>query len=164
MTDDGEILDEEVLEKIMNLSGQESPVSINANVIEKLQSREKEAIHNIKNESKEVNQEYFVMEMDKLDHRADDLKISLDRQRNAIRLEIRTMRREYRSVQQLEEKVVLQRKIRNLEQKESKLRKEINELEDQIDTKKEVLIDEIEKRLDAQAEVKELFTIRWKII
>jgi len=74
------------------------------------------------------------------------------------------MRREYRSVQQLEEKVVLQRKIRNLEQKESKLRKEINELEDQIDTKKEVLIDEIEKRLDAQAEVKELFTIRWKII
>ena len=87
------------------------------------------------------------MEMDKLDHWADDLKVSLEKQRKAIKVEIGNMRKEYRSAQQLEEKVELQRKIRDLEQKESKLRREINELEDQIDTKKEVLIDEVEMRV-----------------
>lgn len=39
-----------------------------------------------------------------------------------------------------------------------------NELEDQIDAKKEVLIDEIQKRLEAQSQVQELFTIQWKIV
>lgn len=164
MTENAEILDEEVLEKIMNLSWQEGSVTISQDIKEKLISIEKELIQDIKNESKEVNQEYFVMEMDKLDHWADDLKISLEKQKKAIKTEIGMMRKEYRSAQQLEEKVELQRKIRNLEQKESKLRREINELEDQIDTKKEVLIDEIEKRLDAQSEMEELFTIKWKIV
>jgi len=102
--------------------------------------------------------------MDKLDHWADDLKISLEKKRKAIKTEISTLRREYRSAQQLEEKVALQRKIRKLEQKESNLRKEINELEDQIDSKKELLIDEIEKRLDAQSQLKELFITQWRII
>ena len=157
-------MDEEILEKIMHLSGEENAYSIAPNIGEKLSSTEKEVIKNITSESKEVNQQYFVMEMDKLEHWAEDLKISLEKQRKAIKSEIGLMRKEYRSAQQLEQKVVLQRKIRNLEQKESKLRREINELEDQIDTKKELLIDEIEKRLDAQSEIKELFTVKRKII
>lgn len=164
MTDDGEVIDEEILEKIMHLSGEEDTGSITQNIVDQLVSREKEVIKDITSESKEVNQQYFVMEMDKLEHWAEDLKISLEKQRKAIKSEIGLMRKEYRSAQQLEQKVVLQRKIRNLEQKESKLRREINELEDQIDAKKEVLIDEIEKRLDAQSEVKELFTVKRKII
>ena len=164
MTDSEEILDEEVLEKMMSLFGDEFQTTIPSNIKDKLQSIEKWLIEDIKTNSKEINQEYFVMEMDKLDHWADDLKVSLEKQRKAIKVEIGNMRKEYRSAQQLEEKVELQRKIRNLEQKESKLRREINELEDQIDTKKEVLIDEVEKRLDAQSRTEELFVIKWKII
>lgn len=162
--DSWEIIDEEIVEKMMSLFGDEFYAIISNDIKDKLQSIEKWLIEDIKVTSRDINQEYFVMEMDKLDHWADDLKVSLEKQRKAIKTEIGNLKKEYRSAQQLEEKVELQRKIRNLEQKESKLRREINELEDQIDKKKEVLIDEIEKRLDAQSNIEELFTIRWEII
>lgn len=164
ITDSGEVLPEEVIEKMMNLKGDTKSTVISNDIIEKLKVREQQLMQGIKTSSREANEQYFVMEMDKLDHWADDLKVSLEKQRKAIKSEIGIMKKEYRWAQQLEEKVELQRKIRNLEQKESKLRREINELEDQIDAKKEVLIDEIEKRLDAQSEVKELFMVKWKII
>jgi len=164
MLDDGAVLDEEVLEKLMSLAWEQAATEIDTSIVDALNKREQELTSIIKHDSQEVNQEYFVMEMDKLDHWADDLKISLEKKRKAIKTEISTLRREYRSAQQLEEKVALQRKIRKLEQKESNLRKEINELEDQIDSKKELLIDEIEKRLDAQSQLKELFITQWRII
>lgn len=164
MLDNGIILDEEVLEKLMSLAWQQSDTTIDTTISDTLNKREKQLASVIKQESEHVNQEYFVMEMDKLDHWANDLKISLEKQKKSIKTEISTLRRDYRIAEQLEEKVALQRKIRKLEQKESKLRKEINELEDQIDNKKELLIDEIEKRLDAQSQIQDLFVVRWSVV
>jgi predicted RNase H-like nuclease (RuvC/YqgF family) len=155
-----------VVEKMFGLESLGEPVQIDVaqSDYQSLQKQLNTVMDGIKTTSREANEQYFTMEMDKLDHRADDLKISLEKQRKSIKSEILQLRKEYRAMQQLEEKVATQRKIRNLEQKESKLRREINELEDQIDAKKEVLIDEIQKRLEAQSHVQELFTIQWKIV
>lgn len=157
-------LDEEMIEKMLNLWWKYFDTSLSENEKERLNSIENKILSETKTESREANQEYFETEMDKLDHWSDDLKVSLERDRKKIKQDIAELKKEYRIVQQLEEKVAIQRKIKTLEQKESKIRREINDLEDQIDEKKEVLIDEIEKRLDAQSQVKELFTIKWKII
>lgn len=154
-------LNEEIVEKFFLLDPIriDQSVHINSHLVDSLIATENKIIWWIHDNSREANEQYFTMEMDKLDHRSDDLKISLQKQRKSIKAEIQFLRKEYRSLQQLEEKVATQRKIRSLEQKESKIRREIDELEDQIDAKKEVLIDEIQKRLEANSTHQELFTI-----
>lgn len=163
-TDNWDELDEETISKMLNLTWEYFETSISESEKNKLDKIENKLLSETKSWSREANQEYFETEMDKLDHRSEDLKVSLERDRKKIKQEIVELKKEYRMAQQLEEKVAIQRRIKNLEQKESKIRREINDLEDQIDEKKELLIDEIEKRLNAQFQVKELFTIKWKIV
>ena len=163
-TDNWEELDEETISKMLNLTWEYFETSISESEKNKLDEIENKLLSETKSWSRESNQEYFETEMDKLDHRSEDLKVSLERDRGKVKQEIAELKKGYRMAQQLEEKVAIQRRIKNLEQKESKIRREINDLEDQIDEKKELLIDEIEKRLDAQSNIKELFTIKWKIV
>ena len=59
------------------------------------------------------------------------------------------------------------KKILNLEDMEKKrnsLRMNLFEAQDQVDVRKEKLIEEIESRLKQKIDKKELFVVRWKLI
>jgi hypothetical protein len=60
--------------------------------------------------------------------------------------------------------VKAQREIKEMEKKRNALRQNLFQAQDEVDVKKEKLIDEIEARLQQKLERNELFLIRWKII
>ena len=64
----------------------------------------------------------------------------------------------------LTDKVKAQRHIKEMEKKRNALRMNLFQAQDEVDVRKEKLIDEIEARLQQRLEKTELFLIRWKII
>ena len=63
----------------------------------------------------------------------------------------------------LELKIKEQRIIKELEKKLAEKRYNQYKNEDDIEHKKDSLLDEVEKRLKQQTSERELFTIRWKV-
>lgn len=119
---------------------------------------------NILNENALRNNNFFDVEMDKLDQWADDMKISLEKEIKDIDAEIKLKKIEAKKTLNLELKVKSQREIKELENKRSDKRKRLFQAQDEIDERKENLLSEIEKRLNQSITETELFTIRWKII
>lgn len=69
-----------------------------------------------------------------------------------------------RKILNLEEKVTAHRQIKEMEKKRNTLRLNLYQSQDEVDNKKEQLIEEIESRLKQKTETTELFTVRWKVI
>ncbi|MDD3772028.1 MAG: hypothetical protein PHC38_05145 [Weeksellaceae bacterium] len=69
-----------------------------------------------------------------------------------------------RKILNLEEKVYAQREIKDKEKKRSELRRNLFLAQDEVDKRKEIIIEDIEARLQQKLETKELFTIRWRLI
>lgn len=64
----------------------------------------------------------------------------------------------------LQEKVDEQRNIKELEKRSNELRHNLYEAQDDVDARKEMLIESIEQRMNQNIELSELFTIRWSLI
>lgn len=89
----------------------------------------------------------FDEEMDKLDNWADDMKLGLEKEIADWDSEIRLRKSEAKKLFCLEEKVAAQRAIKDLEKKRTEKRQNLYEAQDEIDVRKDVLLDKIEKML-----------------
>jgi predicted RNase H-like nuclease (RuvC/YqgF family) len=112
----------------------------------------------------ERNAGFFDTEMGKLEKWADDVKSSLEIELKELDKDIKFHKTEAKKILSLEEKVKAQREIKEMEKKRNALRQNLFQAQDEVDIKKEKLIDEIEARLQQKLERNELFLIRWKII
>ncbi len=65
---------------------------------------------------------------------------------------------------ELEEKVKVQRQIKDTEKKRNEMRKKLYDSQDEVDDRKEKLILRVEAQLKQKTSLKELFSIRWKIV
>ena len=65
--------------------------------------------------------------------------------------------------QTIEQQLESQRSIRALEATVKRARREIFTREEEIETKRDRLIDDLAVRLQASTEVRELFRIRWRV-
>ena len=110
------------------------------------------------------NKDFFDTEMDKLDQWADDMKLSLEKEIKDLDAEIKLKKSEAKKILNLETKVQSQRAIKDLEKKRSEKRRNLFETQDDIDYRKENLLNEIERRLKQEVKTTELFTIKWKMI
>ena len=63
----------------------------------------------------------------------------------------------------LRDKLHWQRKAKKLEEKRNEMRKTLFEVQDDIDNRKEALLDEVEKSLKRKVTERELFYIRWRL-
>ena len=111
----------------------------------------------------ERNSGFFEREMDKLDHWSEDVKTSLEIELKNLDKEIKFRKTESKQILSLEEKVTAQREIKELEKKRSVLRQDLFRAQDDVDVRKEKLISEIETKLNASIEEKELFATRWRL-
>ena len=109
------------------------------------------------------NSEFFDIEMGKLEKWADDVKSSLEIELKALDKEIKFRKTEVRKILNLEDKVKAQRHIKEMEKKRNALRMNLFQSQDEVDVRKEKLIDEIEVRLQQRLEKSELFLIRWRL-
>lgn len=161
----GNKLNSEIAQKMFSL-----PASINNGVIvndveyHQLSEINKVQKQSILEENMERNAEFFDQEYDKLDKWADDMKISLEREIKDLDLEIKLRKAEARKKIDLKSKVKEQRIVKDLEKKRNEKRKHLFEAQDQVDSKKDEVLGNIEERLAQRIEEKELFVIKWEII
>lgn len=163
ITDDGAVLDDEECKRLFSLEGSVFPTLKMDSVrpkLEKLFSKKKKQILG---DIEERNMTFFDDEMEKLDKWADDLKSALEIELKDLDIEIKTRKTESRKMLELKAKVEAQREIKKLETKRSELRKALYESQDEIDSRKEQLIGNTEKRLKQKVSEEELFAINWRV-
>lgn len=128
-----------------------------------LSDRVEEMNQEILSSSSNRNNRFFDEEMEKLDSWADDMKLALEHEISDLDQEIKLRKSESRKISRLEERVKAQRAIKDLERKRVEKRQNLYVAQDEIDEKKEVLLNKIEKMLKQKVERKCLFMIKWKL-
>lgn len=111
----------------------------------------------------ERNSKFFEDEAEKLDSWADDMKVGLERELKQIDLDIRELKRAQKLATALEEKTKIYRDVKDLEAKRKDKRQRLFQAQDEIDEKKEQLLETVEARLRQQQTIEELFAIHWKL-
>ena len=164
VTKDGEVLDEEAVRRLFS-----RPATITQPVnsdIEHptLSMRTAERQDAIRRHISQRNAEFFEIEADKLDAWADDLKVGLEREIKEFDRQIKEARRAAVAALTLEEKLAGQKQIKAIEAERGKRRRALFDAQDDIDRRREQLINEIEGKLQHRVSEERLFTIRWKLL
>jgi len=169
VTDEGTELDIEQCKRLFSLPATISPLSGGdsgvgshvKNLISQIAQRQQAEILQMNSER---NAGFFDTEMEKLDRWAEDVKSSMEIELKELDKEIKCRKTEAKKILNLEEKVTAHRQIKEMEKKRNTMRLNLYQTQDDVDNRKEGLIDEIEARLQQKIEKTELFTIRWKVI
>lgn len=164
ISDNGDVVDQEVCEKLFEVPGSvagsvEVPVSIEERLIGLSEKRKSLLIERLSTR----NAKFFEEEIEKLDRWAEDRKKGLEHELREIKSEIAALKKSARLAAALEDKVALQRQAKDLEVRLTQKRRELFEAEDEIDRQKEQIIATVEARLQQKIETKQLFTIRWEV-
>lgn len=109
------------------------------------------------------NAEFFEIEADKLDAWADDLKVGLEREIKEFDRQIKEARRAAVAALTLEEKLAGQKQIKAIEAERGKRRRALFDAQDEIDQRRERLINEIEGKLQQKVSSQQLFAVRWQV-
>jgi SNF2 family DNA or RNA helicase len=110
------------------------------------------------------NLSFFAQETDKLDSWADDLKVGLEREIKELDRQIKEIRTKSKGVATLAEKLAVQKEQRDLEGHRDRKRRELFQRQDEIQTRRDNLIDELETQLLQQVTVKPLFACEWEVV
>ncbi len=163
--DDGTVLDSEQCQRLLGIDAIEGPViKLGREVSALLHKREQELSKEQLHENMERNSRYFDEEYEKLDHWAEDMKVSLEKEIADLDAELKLKKAEVRKAAELREKVTLQREMNDIERKRSEKRRNLYEAQDEIDAKKDRLLQEIEQRLEQKVSVETLFSISFEIV
>lgn len=165
ITDSGEAVFPDIAEQMLKLPGESSPLA--AEMTPEQQSVLNDAISacraDIVEDNSKRNETFFDEETDKLDSWAEDVKQGLEKELRDLDAEIRLRRSESRRTSRLEERVRIQREIRELEKRRSEKRLNLYQAQDEVDAKREALLDEVEAMLTQKTEQNRILTIHWRI-
>lgn len=110
------------------------------------------------------NNNFFEDEMEKLDNWAEDVKAGLEKELRDLDAEIKLRKSESKKTSRLEEKVRLQRLIKDLEKKRSEKRLNLYQSQDEVDSRKETLLAKVEAMHTQKIEQTKLVTFHWRIV
>jgi len=91
------------------------------------------------------------------------MKLSLEREIKDLDAEIRLRKAEARKLSDLESKVKERRNVKELEKQRDEKRRHLFEAQDQIEGKKDLLLEDVEARMKQQVSQNILFSIRWEL-
>jgi len=164
ITDGGTPLEGELCQKLFSLSGREmESVMIEESFMAALNTIRTGQREAILDDCMKRNARYFDDEYEKLDKWAEDMKLSLEREIKDLDAEIRLRKAEARKLSDLESKVQERRHVKELEKQRDDTRRHLFEAQDQIEGKKDGLLEEVEARMKQQVSHKILFSIRWEL-
>lgn len=164
-TDKGEMIDQEICEKLFNCNAHVVEASEwSAELTGILQQNAERHIAATVNESLESNNRFFQEERERLEKWADDLMIAAEKDLSDTKIKIKELKRKARQAKTTGEQHSIQKEIKEMERKQRKQRQQIFNVDDEISKKRDELIDELEKQLVQKTTKEELFTIRWRVI
>ena len=109
------------------------------------------------------NLSFFSQETEKLDSWADDLKVGLEREIKELDRQIKDARTRSKGAATLSEKLAVQKEQRDHEGNRDRKRRELFQRQDEIQSRRDTLIDELEKQLLQQVTVLPLFACEWAV-
>ncbi|PZP79037.1 MAG: ATP-dependent helicase, partial [Ectopseudomonas oleovorans] len=112
----------------------------------------------------EHNDKFFQQERDKLDAWAEDRILAAEQALQDTKLKLKGLKRQARVAQSMDEARRLQDDIRKVEGEQRRQRQEIFSVEDEIEARRDALIEALEKRLHRASRTQTLFTVRWAVI
>jgi superfamily II DNA/RNA helicase len=165
LTDEGDVVEPEVIKKIFQLSAiSEGKHSISSELKSELDLLENKYLKISTTQIAERNGNFFDHEVDKLDNWAEDVKKALELDLRKLDIDIKTAKTNAKKILNLDEKLSAQREIKDWEKKRNEMRKRLFETQDDVELRKEKLLESVESRLTQQSKLEPLFTIRWRII
>ncbi|WP_100640209.1 SNF2-related protein [Marinobacter salexigens] len=166
VTDDGQLLDEEQCELIFRLQGevlgndaggpdQQSGRQISETVTRQLDARLSRLL--------DENNEYFQRERTKLEAWADDQLLSAEQKLEDTKTQIKEAKRQSRLAESVQDQKHAQEEIRRLSKLQRRQRQEIFDVEDEIEARRDALIDALERQMHQGSSTHHLFRIRWRL-
>jgi superfamily II DNA/RNA helicase len=165
----GNNIPSEVAQKLMQLSAHQEQVAPVYQVAEhsELEKRLNDILSaeraKIERTVNDRNLSFFEQEVNKLDAWADDLKEGLEQSIKELDKAIKEVRREAKIAISLEEKLALQKQQRQLESQRNKSRRELFDRQDEVDDRREALIETLETKLNKHTKTETLFTVQWSV-
>lgn len=105
----------------------------------------------------------FTQETEKLDDWADDLKVGLERDIKELDRRIKESRTKSKGAATLADKLAAQKEQRDLEGQRDRKRRELFDRQDEIQRKRDGLIDELERQLKQEISVSTVLTCEWEL-
>ena len=165
VTDSGRSLDQETCERLFQCDGAVAPAEAPpAAVRERLENEAGRHTDATIGASLEANSKLFGEERERLENWAEDLVFVAEKELADIKAQIKAVRRKSRLATTLDEQNNLQQTIQELERRQRTQRQEIFDVEDQIATKRDKLIDALHRRMSQKTSMMPLFTIQWKVV
>jgi hypothetical protein len=162
LTDAGQSLDQETCEKLMatpaTLQGSGDLTQTTRLQQEALRHADATVAHAL-----ETNNAHFTEARDKLDRWAADMELAVEQALKNTKDQIKVAQREARQAPTLAEQQSLQERIAKLERLQRKQRQEIFDVTDDIQAKREQLIDQLTQRMTQQVQTEHLFTLQWTV-
>jgi len=109
------------------------------------------------------NLSFFTQETEKLDAWADDLKVGLEREIKDLDRQIKEARTKSKGAATLADKLQAQKEQRDLETQRDKKRRELFNRQDEIQARRDQLIEELEGQLGQQITQRTLFSCEWEV-
>ncbi|MFL1465158.1 SNF2-related protein [Marinobacter sp. HN1S83] len=166
VTDDGQLLDEEQCELIFRLQGdvlsndpggpdQQPGRQLSETVTRQLDARLSRLL--------DENNEYFQRERTKLEAWADDQLLSAEQKLEDTKTQIKEAKRQSRLAESVEGQKHAQERIKRLSKLQRRQRQEIFDVEDEIEARRDALIDALERQMHQSSSTHHLFRIRWRL-
>ena len=185
MDADGNIHDPAVTEKLLNIPAEtitlprlQAAMATNAadvsdsldfgaaavSVPVKLQSELDRQCRQVLTDLETRNLSFFAQETEKLDAWADDLKVGLERELKELDRRIKEVRAHSKGVATLAEKLAVQKEQRDLEGLRDRKRRELFDRQDEIQGRRDRLIEALESQLQQQIQTTRLFAVEWAVL
>lgn len=161
MTNAGVLLDHEACEKLFRLPARVEDLA--ADAPDTLLGNARRQLDAALSRALEQNDKFFQQERDKLEAWAEDRVLAAEQVLQDTKLKLKGLKRQARVAQSMEEAKRLQDDIRKVEGEQRRQRQEIFTVEDEIEARRDALIEALEKRLHRASRTQTLFTIRWAL-
>ena len=150
---------------ILNLPAVTSgPTQLDSQTSHLLSGRIESAQDLVLGEVEERKSSFFTDEIEKLERWADDLKHGLEVDLKDLDKKIRELSKQVRQTSLLEDKLVLMKEKAKVESELHRKRRELFAAQDEIEGRKQSLIDDVELRINTSYERQNLMSIKWKVI
>ena len=165
MTDQGKSLDQETCEKLMGTAASIAPdaVQLPPATGQRLQAEAKRHADATVAHALETNNAHFMDARDKLDRWADDMELAAEQALKNTKEQIKVAQREARHATTLAEQHAIQERIAKLERQQRKQRQEIFQVTDDIQDKREKLVEQLMQRMAQKVHTEHLFTLLWEV-
>lgn len=164
-TDDGEELPNEVSKRILELPvDAKNTYQLTTEEDQRMDSKREKHKDLLIESLKAKDTEYFQHEVDKLHKWADDKIMASEKELKDVKSKIKELNRTSKKTSSSEELLKIQSELREFERKKKRLRQEIFQVEDEIEERRDDMINAIKAKMLKAINESPIFTIKWKLI